>query len=152
MKKCFKCEEVKPLSEFYKHKQMADGHLNKCKICTKKDVKKHRDANLDKAREYDRARNSMPHRVAARTLYQKTDAYKLSHAESVRKYRKNHPQRYFAKTCIGNALRDGRIKKLPCWVCGSSEVEGHHPDYNAPLDVVWLCQAHHKEIHLKYPR
>lgn len=39
MKVCFKCHTEKSLDEYYAHKEMADGHLNKCKDCTKRDVK-----------------------------------------------------------------------------------------------------------------
>jgi hypothetical protein len=41
-----------------------------------------------------------------------------------------------------------------CFKCGIEKTpahdekpEAHHPDYSAPLDVVWLCSAHHKQAH-----
>lgn len=49
-KECFICHKIKPLSEFYVHKEMTDGHLNKCKECTKAYMRS-RDT-----REYDRNR------------------------------------------------------------------------------------------------
>ena len=134
MKKCFKCGEEKPLSEFYKHKQMADGHLGKCKECTKNDSTDHRNANLEKIREYDRKRGA-----------RQTNAYQQS-------YRKNNPKGYAAKTMVNNAVRDGKMKKLPCEVCGSTHrIHGHHDDYNFPLMVRWLCAAHHKQWHRDNP-
>ena len=40
MKKCIKCGIEKPLTEFYVHKEMKDGRLNKCIKCYLSDVKK----------------------------------------------------------------------------------------------------------------
>lgn len=38
---CKQCERLLPLSEFYKHKLTSDGHINKCKECTKENVRKY---------------------------------------------------------------------------------------------------------------
>lgn len=40
-KPCFKCGKVLPLENFYRHPKMGDGHLGKCKDCTKLDAKTH---------------------------------------------------------------------------------------------------------------
>jgi hypothetical protein len=34
-KKCIICNIEKVVSDYYVHRQMADGHLNKCKQCCK---------------------------------------------------------------------------------------------------------------------
>jgi hypothetical protein len=86
-KHCFKCKCLKPLEQFYRHPQMADGHLNKCKSCAKADGRAHRAANLAKIRVCDRDRANLAHRVAARRIYAQTPRGKAAHARANQRYR-----------------------------------------------------------------
>lgn len=47
------------------------------------------------------------------------------------------------------AIASGKLREVPCEVCGSAIVEAHHDDYSKPFDVRWLCRKHHFEHH--YP-
>jgi hypothetical protein len=129
MKECFKCKVEKPLSDYYKHKQMADGHLNKCKECTKNDSTKHRGDNLEKIREYDRKRGNRQSK------------------DYLMEYRASNPNKYKAHNIVNNAKGKGQIFSEPCEVCGEDKTVAHHDDYLKPLNVRWLCQAHHKQWH-----
>ena len=83
MKKCFKCKEEKELSEFYKHKEMADGHLNKCKECTKLDSKLN-EKNISTSRlSYDKTEKGVI-RVLYKSMVQRSKS-------------RNHPKPNFTK-------------------------------------------------------
>ena len=117
-KKCFKCGIEKPLSDFYKHPRMADGHLNKCKECTKKDRREHEENHPDavlQARIKQCAKKPT-----------QTNAYRVVEA----------------------AIKAGiLVKPDACSICGCNKdehrIEAHHYDYTKPLDVIWLCSSCH---------
>ncbi len=161
-KQCFKCLVTKPLDCFYKHKQMADGHLNKCKECNKKDVSNNYRENIDHYKKYEKSRMNLEHRVKARKEYAKTETakiYKKKYArsetgkilrrEATVKFRTTHPIQYAATNIVNNAIRDGKlIKPSNCSKCSIECVpDGHHCDYAYPLDVKWLCRKCHNDWH-----
>lgn len=149
-KTCFKCGLEKPLSEFYKHKQMADGHLNKCKSCAKSDVSKNYRENIDHYKEYERGRAMAPHRIKARGAYLSTDNGKKAANRAKKAWGRRNPIKRMAITIVGNAVRDGRlVKPGSCEDCGSTpnRLHGHHDDYAFPLVVRWLCPGCHNKWH-----
>ena len=56
-KECFVCNITKPLSEFYKHPQMTDGRVNKCKECNKAENQNNWWKRRDDKLEYDKNRH-----------------------------------------------------------------------------------------------
>lgn len=149
MKKCTGCNTLKPLDAYYKHPATADGYASKCKDCAKAIVKAAREKNPGKYRDYDKKRANRPDRVAARAAYVKTENGKAAVKRARQAYAAKAPERRAAHIAVGNAVRDGRLVPWPCCAMPecSNKPEAHHPDYSRPLDVVWLCQAHHKQAH-----
>lgn len=148
MKKCFKCNESKLVTEFYRHPQMGDGHLGKRKNCTKRDVairaerKSSDQACVTKERERARKKTS---------LYRLNGPTVQPSKESKRKYYLNNKFKKAASGKLYRALRAGLIEKPDhCEMCGSSStLQGHHHDYGRPLDVAWLCFICHGTVHRK---
>ena len=63
------------------------------------------------------------------------------------RWRQRNPRSYLAHLTTQNALRLGILERQPCEVCGAEKSEAHHPDYDRPLEVQWLCRAHHRARH-----
>jgi hypothetical protein len=148
MKVCIRCNTEKPLSNYYKHIKMADGHLNKCKECSKRENTKNRDKKIEYYREYDKKRANNPERVAARESFAKSEAGIISQSKAKARYIEKNPIKRAAHNMVSNALKSGLLKRSLCEVCGTSKnIHAHHDDYALPLVVKWLCAPHHAEWH-----
>ena len=128
--KCVRCDTEKAPDAFYSKDRT-------CKACRCALVKANRDARADYYREYEQRRAAREDRNA-------------QNRRVTAEWRAQNPRERAAQVTLGNAVRDGRVLKWPaCAVpdCSSTRPVAHHPDYARPLDVVWLCQAHHKQAH-----
>lgn len=133
MKVCSICDTAKPLTEFYAA-QTRDGKAGQCMACVKARARIRHSQKREQIRAYDRQRSKLPHRAMQRAR------------QSMREKDQN-PERYKARNAVNNAVRDGRLLKMDCAFCGTSNTVAHHHDYTRPLDVTWLCSPCHARFH-----
>jgi hypothetical protein len=136
MKRCFKCGIEKELSDFYVHPQMGDGHLNKCKECTKNDAHNDYKKNIVNPewhqKEKDRSQQKY-HRLKYRG---KNKQPFLSRKKTMDLYNEKYPEKYLAKCASGN-------------IASPIGLEKHHWSYNKEhyKDVFFLSKKDHNTIH-----
>lgn len=138
MKICKKCGVEKLLIDFYIHPYgMKDGHMNFCKECVKERIRNR--SRSPEGRQYDR-------------IKAKTEKRKEWKAEYRKKLRLKYPEKVIARDRVYKAIQKGLLVKKPCAFCDIKTVQGHHPDYSKPLEVIWLCPVHHRAIHKQFQR
>lgn len=122
---------------------MADGHVNKCIECNKIDVRLNRKKNVDYYDNYDKLRSTEKHRV-------------LKKREQSKEYTKAEPLKRKAQGLVGNAIKNGVLKRSNvCEYCGKEcKTHAHHSSYSREmwLIVTWLCAKCHNRLHndMKY--
>lgn len=145
---CGGCEQSRPTSAFGVSRSSEDGLNSRCRECVNAQA---RDARAKKASKKPagwkkKTADMRAYRVAWNAAHPGYATRK--HAEWLSRNR----WRQRVKDATRRAVKAGRIAKWPCEVCGSEHVDAHHPDYSAPLAVVWLCREHHREVHAMVAR
>lgn len=132
MKTCTKCKTKKEASDFGKDRRARDGLCCRCKECGLA----YRQSHKLERQAYDQ-------------VYYGTLTGRAVKQRSIKKRRLQHPEKIKASCIVNNAITAGKLKRfIFCESCGlPAKTEGHHEDYNKPLEVLWLCRKCHVEIH-----
>lgn len=80
--------------------------------------------------------------------YRSTEEGKKITYRAIYKSIENNFYKQLARYKLNTEVRKGNIlKPIICSVCKQTKkIEGHHPDYTKPLDVIWCCRSCHADL------
>ncbi len=139
MKLCPHCKEHKSEREFSRNRSKKDGLMSWCKSCMKEICSEIR----------QRPHYKKIQAVAARRSIEKPEQ-RAKHRLRAIKQREMRPDQILAYAKVREAIRIGKLIRMSCEVCGISKTHAHHSDYSKPMEINWLCNEHHRILHLHY--
>jgi hypothetical protein len=107
-------------------------------------IERHKLKRAPEQREQIRLRNGALQRGENNPNWKGGISKNNYHYKLIQKER--YPERIRARELVYKAKKSGKLLPQPCFVCGSEDVQAHHPDHSKPLEVIWLCPQHHREI------
>lgn len=139
-KRCSRCKATKTVKDFWKDRMRWDGLDNKCCECR---------------REIDRSSR----RKAYKRRYWKThknEKYRARQRRSSCARSHKFPEQHKAHRLVQAAIKSGAlVRPEACGACGKipepftdgrAAIQAHHPDYEKPLQVKWLCTMCHAQV------
>lgn len=149
MKSCSVCKETKPEAAFNKRRDSSDGLRAYCKKCHYGYTRRWQQRNYLTERARLRAIGIRNGKADKNRIYLlRNQDKKADYLVRHNIWRSQNRDITAANRLVARALKDGVLTKQPCTLCGCAlATEGHHQDYNRPLDIQWLCKKHHRAWH-----
>lgn len=147
---CRKCGIEKDYSEYHRERRVKRGITAQCKTCRHITSDRWRRAHpmniaLTNRKHYY---THWEYRRAESKRYRAEDPNSQAILkEQNRRYKLNNPEKTRVRRLVYKAVKSGRLKRLPCGICGNTKSEAHHADYTQPFLIEWLCRKHHMELH-----
>jgi hypothetical protein len=167
-RRCYACDETKPLSEFVSNRRGTHGRSHECKTCAVKRKREYIEKHRVEVRERERrlfARRyterkahgvctkcgkcpSLSGMAQCRECGEKNRRHAVDRPYGVPRERKPDPRRTGARQKRATVKVE---RPSGCALCGIELIDLHHIDENYrntdPLNLIPLCPNHHRMVH-----